>query len=72
MFMRNAIALVLYLAAMGALTWGAWQIVPTFTDWAMETFGLWPVFGALVAFIAGSWALSYYLGRKPSGTALDP
>lgn len=67
-----ALTIGLYLVAMAAVSWVAWQIVPGAVGWLSSQIGE-TAMGAIV--IAGPfllWGLGYYLGRKPSGTNLEP
>ena len=64
--------IILYSAIMLALAWGLWQIMPGISEWAIEAFGLYPVFALVVAFPFVGWSLAYYLNRKDSGSARDP
>lgn len=67
--MIRLIQIALYLAVMTALGWALWQVVPGISDWAIEAFGLYPVFALMIIFPFACWGLAYYLNRRDSGRA---
>lgn len=70
--MIRFVQIALYTAIMFAISWALWQVVPGAAEWAIEQFGLYPMFALVVAFPFVAWYLAYLLGKNRSGAALDP